>query len=174
MQGAVNRLRDFFDGLASIQDTNIKINEMVAARTLDPAFVAVLSKAYASVQESPYTDTEIADVLAHLYHITQEKLINNIPYEIRILKHLLALDDPLLIESELENAVSSCSAFDSKPDDYVLTTPDLLLLNVEVIIRTHEKNRARALYQNQSVEALKPLVMKTATELRTILISKHM
>ena len=51
----------------SIEDAELRIDELARSGKLDPALMLTMAKAYASAKDTDYTKEEVKDVMAHLY-----------------------------------------------------------------------------------------------------------
>jgi hypothetical protein len=87
-----------------------QIDDMAAQGTLDPAFLLTMAKAYSGVKDSQYTKDEVKEVMYHLYMKAKETASRQQPPEIRILKHLLSIDDPAHRRDEMEKAFQKVGA----------------------------------------------------------------
>merc|ERR1712224_80274 len=88
--------------------------------------------AYSSVKESPYCKTEVGEVVACVYTELQKLLFWTKPAEIKILKHLMKIEDPLKLSTELERAIVPGTYVESRTHDYLSANPELLLKTVEM------------------------------------------
>jgi hypothetical protein len=88
----------------SIEAAEKKIDEMASAGKLDPAFLLTMARAYSGVKETDYTRDEVKDVMYHLYMKAKEAVARDAPKEVRVLKHLLSIEDPAYRLEELEKA----------------------------------------------------------------------
>lgn len=59
---------------------------------------------HAGVKESPYTEDDTKEAMVNLYRQAQETANRDQPAEVRILKHLLSVDDPKQRRSDMESA----------------------------------------------------------------------
>jgi hypothetical protein len=172
IRGALQRFKDFLDGVTSFESAEKKIDEMASTGELDPALLLIISKAYSSTKHSSYTNTEVADIMSHLYFRAKEQLSKQRPPQIRILKHLLSLEDALQIEAELERALTlDESNIDGKSHDYLVTTPVHLHQLVDTILHSYKKNEAKAklfaLNMNQ------PQAVRRLVDIQRVLVTKY-
>merc|ERR1712066_1039809 len=112
---------DLLASTSSLDLAEKKIDDMATAGLVDIPFALIVSKAYSSVKESSYANSEVAYVMMNIYFKVQELLANNKPIEIRILKYLLTLEDPMIIENELNRALTK------EFHEYLFTTYKQLL-----------------------------------------------
>lgn len=120
--------QDLLRGATSYEDIDAKVDALAAEGKLDPALLLTTSKMYMSVKESPYTSEEVKDIMAHLYwrvracrkrvrcaalgagHDCQPPIQMRAsmaelqPPTVRIMKHVLFIEDPLERRAALEQA----------------------------------------------------------------------
>lgn len=60
----------------SVEDANVKIDQLAKNGKLDPALMLTMTKAYAAAKDTDYTKEQVKDVMAHLYH----KVSTETPY----------------------------------------------------------------------------------------------
>ena len=85
-------------------DAEKQIDDMAKQGQIDPAFLFTMAKAYSGVKETDYTKDDVKETMAHLYMKAKEAAARDSPAEVRILKHLLMIDDPAHRSKELERA----------------------------------------------------------------------
>lgn len=173
IQSALLKLQTLLNSTSSIDDAEKKIDEMALSCQLDPSFLIVISRVYSSIKESPYANSEIADVAMHLYFRTQGQINKNMPREVRILKHLLCLNDPLIFKSELDRALNPGPDVETKTSEYMYTKPDRLLLTVNTILKAHENHHNLEINKKRNW-SFKPNVINRIIMVRKMLISNYM
>merc|ERR1711959_448431 len=153
-------------------DAENKIYEMAISGELDPAFVLTVSKTYSSIKESPYSDTEIADIMMHLYFMVQEQLAKDKPPEIRILKYLLTIEDPLKTETELNRALTSdqSATVNSKTHEFLSTTRFKLLRTINEILYAYNKNRIKTISSSELTKTINPGAIQKLREIHKLLV----
>jgi hypothetical protein len=87
-----------------MQEAEQKIDSLAASGQIDPAFLFTMAKAYSGVKETDYTRDDVKETMHHLYMKAKEAAAKDAPNEVRILKHLLSVEDPRHRSSELEKA----------------------------------------------------------------------
>merc|ERR1712187_206655 len=143
----------------SIDVAEKNIDYLASKNEVDPALLLIISKTYSSVKESSYAKTTVAEVISHIYFKSQEILSKAKPYEIRILKHLLTLEDPIQIEIELEKAITPGPNFESETHEYIFTNRDKLLNTINVIIRTYQTGVSKTSLLGLNIEKFNPIVI---------------
>lgn len=172
VEGAIEHLRDLLNNASSMDDAEKMIDELVLMGGLNPPLMLVISKTYSSVKHSPLVNTIALEIMMRIYFKAQEQLSRGKPPEVRILKHLLALDDPLQAESELERALTPGKINKSKTHDFLSTTPERLLNLTNAILRVHKKNQTKVFLLGNSTEIINPRLIGKLFQLQTKLINK--
>lgn len=98
---------------SSMADAEKQIDEMAKEGKIDPAFLYTMARAYSGVKETDYTRDDVKETMAHLYVKAKEAAARDSPAEVRILKHLLMIDDPAHRSKELERAFEPVSPLSS-------------------------------------------------------------
>eukprot|EP00746_Dinoflagellata_sp_MGD_P151722 gnl/MRDRNA2_/MRDRNA2_83207_c2_seq1.p1 gnl/MRDRNA2_/MRDRNA2_83207_c2~~gnl/MRDRNA2_/MRDRNA2_83207_c2_seq1.p1 ORF type:complete len:268 (+),score=15.92 gnl/MRDRNA2_/MRDRNA2_83207_c2_seq1:129-932(+) len=144
MRNAFDRFHNFFDGLSTIEDIELSIHKKLLLGRVDPAKMLSVSKAYSSVLESPYSRTEIAELVSHLYIELQKQKSWNTPIEIKILRHLMKIEDTFKFYAELERSVMPGSNLESRTHDYLWSTTARLLRTIDMSLKTiHELKKKK-------------------------------
>lgn len=144
----------------TLEEMNQKIDTMAAENKLDPALVLTAAKAYMSVKESPYVEEEVKDVMAHLYFKMKETMGRQQPKEVRILKHLLAMDNPQEIRSGLEDAFTPGPELATQDEDYLFCEAQHLLSTIDAVLKAYEAQRGKANITGQAAELMQPEVIE--------------
>merc|ERR1712187_595986 len=141
----------------SIDVAEKNIDYLASKNELDPALLLIISKNYSSVKESSYAKTSVAEVISHIYFKSQEILSKSKPYEIRILKHLLTLEDPMQIEIELEKAITPGPNFESETHEYIFTNHNKLLYTINIMIRTYQRKVSETSFGGLNIKKFNPI-----------------
>jgi hypothetical protein len=80
------------------------IDGLAASGRLDPAFLLTMARAWGGVKETDYTRDDVKDVMHRLYLKAKEAAARDAPREVRILKALLAIEDPAHRRAEMAAA----------------------------------------------------------------------
>jgi len=123
----------------SIEAADQLIDDMAAAGKIDPALLLTMAKAYNSVKETDYTKEEVKDVMAHLYFKAKQSFAQQAPPEARILKHLLSFESQADRSVALEQSFTPGPEFTTEEEDYLNTTPPLLLNTIENVLNVYNK-----------------------------------
>lgn len=176
-QAALDSAAEKFHSLLqveSMEEAERKIDAMAASGELDPALLLTMAKAYSGVKETDYTKEEVKDVMYHLYLKAKEATAREAPAEVRILKHLLTLEDPAQRAAELDNALQPGPELVTDTQDYLSTTPDRMMQTVETVIVTYESQRGRMTMLGQTADLMSPDVIQRLKEIRDILRKQYM
>merc|ERR1711933_74128 len=145
-----------------------KIDDMAAA---DISFALIISKAYSSVKESSYANSEVAYVMMNIYFKVQELLANNKPIEIRILKYLLTLEDPMIIENELNRALTKAEKTETESHEYLFTTRKRLLDTINAIIQSYAKSKTWLARIPQASKEIPPVVQRLISYRKILIVN---
>ncbi|GAB2290392.1 hypothetical protein Dimus_024670 [Dionaea muscipula] len=104
-----------------------EIDFLVEKNRLGSASMQVATKAWASTRETPMTKDEAKDVMYHLYKSGLKSVERQLPKEVRILKSLLAINDPEEKLSGLKDAFTPGDEVEGEEVDMLYTYAFLLL-----------------------------------------------
>jgi hypothetical protein len=144
----------------TLEEMNQKIEEMSQQGKMDPALVLTAAKAYMSVKESPYVEEEVKDVMAHLYFKMKETMGRQQPKEVRILKFLLAMEDPREIRNGLEEAFTPGPELTTEDEDYLFCEAPALLKTIDAVLNAYEQQQGKASITGQAAELMQPEVIE--------------
>ena len=162
-QGVLEEAAENFKELLEVEtleEMNTKIDQLAAEQKLDPALVLTAAKAYMSVKESPYVEEEVKDVMAHLYFKMKETMGRQQPKEVRILKFLLAMDNPQEIRSGLEDAFTPGPELTTQDEDYLSCEAPALLATIEAVLKAYDQQKGKANITGQAAELMQPEVIE--------------
>ncbi|KAK9806423.1 hypothetical protein WJX73_005207 [Symbiochloris irregularis] len=159
----------------SLEDADKRIDEMAASGRLDPALMLTMAKAYATAKETDVTKEEVKDIMVHLWLQAKKSFARQQPPEVRILKHLLSLEDPA------ERRAGVASAFEPGPavsqwakgdTDYLSTTPPQLLKTIDAILAAYDTSRGSDTMAGQAGSLMNPLVIERMRALQGVIRSE--
>jgi len=107
--------------VSSYEQIDAKVAELTQRGELSPALMLTASKMYMSVKESPYTSEEVKDIMGHLYWRMKASMAELQPPAVRILKHILSMDDPVDRQMALEQAFTPGPEMAMGQDDMLYT-----------------------------------------------------
>jgi hypothetical protein len=125
-------------GAESMAAAEAQIDALAGEGRLDPALLLTMARAYAGVKETDKTQEEVKDIMAHLYFKAKESFAAQAPPEARILKFLLAVDDPRERGALLEQAFQPGAELSTAGEDLLCTTPAALLNTVDNVLAAYE------------------------------------
>eukprot|EP00854_Cymbomonas_tetramitiformis_P003652 gene3652-4587_t len=152
----------------SLDEADKMIDDMAASGGLNPALLLHTAKAYNSVKESEYTSDEIKDVMAHLYFKMKETTAQQQPAEVRILKYLLSMEDPMQRTQGLAEAFTPAVELETPNVDYLFTTPAKLLMTVQTVLQVYDKqpNAAQSVV-GEAAGMMDPAVIERMRDIET-------
>merc|ERR1712217_701242 len=171
LKKAFDLLLDLLASTSSLDSAEKKIDDLTIAGLVDISFAFIISKAYSSVKESFYTNTEIAYVMMNIYFKVQELLANNKSIEIRILKYLLTLEDPMIIENELNRALTKAQKTETESHEYLFTTRERLLDTIDAIIQSYVKSKTWLARIPQASKETPPVVQRLITYRKILIVN---
>jgi len=152
----------------SLQEADKMIDELAASGGLNPALMLTAAKAYNSVKESPYVEEEVKDVMAHLYFKMKETSGRQQPPEVRILKYILSMEDPLQRKEALDAAFTPGPPVETPQEDYLCTTPERLLVTVQTVLQTYDSQKTTRMgLTGEAAELMSPQVIERMREIET-------
>jgi hypothetical protein len=116
-----NAFQNLLKDVSSYEEIDAKVAEITQRGELSPALMLTASKMYMSVKESPYTSEEVKDIMGHLYWRMKASMAELQPPAVRILKHILSLDDPAERQAALEQAFTPGPEMAMGQDDMLYT-----------------------------------------------------
>jgi len=93
LNAAELKLKDILNS-PSVDAACRKIDDLAEKKELDSALVLMLSKAWSAAKGTDITKSEAKDIMFHLYMTAVANLQRQMPKDIRILKHLIMIEDP--------------------------------------------------------------------------------
>ncbi|KAK9840732.1 hypothetical protein WJX81_001023 [Elliptochloris bilobata] len=164
-QAAAQELKSLLE-VESMEEADKRLDDLAAQGRLNPALLLMMAKAHAAAKESSYTKEEAKDVMAHLYFKAKESFAAQQPPEVRIMKHLLSLDDPAQRRAALGEAFTPGAQVAIATQDYLTTTPEALLRAVEAVLGAYAGSRGGGTMLGQASALVDPQVITRLGELR--------
>lgn len=161
-------IQGLLEGASSVGDIDARMDSLLQDGKLDPALMLTAAKLHLSVKESPYVQEEVKDIMAHLYWRMKATIAGQQPRAVRILRHLLTLEDPM------ERAAAMGQAFTPGPElsvdeatDQLFCTPEEMVTVVQGVLKAYETQRGRTSMTGQAAELMTPQVIE---RMRSLLI----
>eukprot|EP00898_Chlorokybus_atmophyticus_P007597 jgi/Chlat1/7839/Chrsp66S07285 len=123
-----------------------KIDEMTDNGQLDSALLLTMAKMYASCKENT-PKSEIVEMMGSLYFKAKENLGRNMPDEVRILRHVLSMEDPNERRAALAEAFTPGMQYETATEDFLSSSPERFVGTVESILRAYEQQQNSKLLQ---------------------------
>jgi hypothetical protein len=159
----------------TVQDMDARIDELAQQGKLDPALMLTAAKAYMSVKESPFVEEEVKDVMVHLYTKMRDTVGRQQPKEVRILKLILSIDDPIEQRNMLEQAFTPGPELeDVGGDDMLWCSPENLLQTVDVILKTRERAVVKQSLGGDAARMMTPEIIERMKGLKSLIEDQFM
>lgn len=100
----------------------------------------------------------------HLYLKAKETASRMQPPEVRILKHMLSIEDPLVLKQALFDAFTPGEATGDSMD-YLSTTPVALLKTLDTVLSAYENNRGKHTILGETSNIMHPEVIQKMKKL---------
>jgi len=157
----------------TVEDADHRIDELASSGGLDGAFLLTVAKMYMSVKESPYTKEETKDVMYHLYIKAKETASAMQPPEVRILKYLLSIDDPVMLKQAIFDAFTPGKVI-SDSVDYLSTTPADLLKTLDTVLSAYESHRGKHTMLGETSTMMNPDLIQRMQKLEAYIKKEFM
>ncbi|CAI0399210.1 unnamed protein product [Linum tenue] len=141
-----------------------KIDDLAQKNQLDSALVLMLTKAWSDAKETNMTKDEVKDILYHLYKTAVGNLQRLMPKEIRIVKHLLTIEDPEERLSNLNDAFTPGEELEGGNVDCLYTTPEKLHTWMKAVVDAYHHSREGTLIR-EARDLMNPKIIKKLEEL---------
>ena len=176
LQDAGQRFNELLENINSLEEADREIDALQKAGKLDPAMMLTMAKAYSGVKESPYVQEEVKDIMAHLYFKSKEAAARDQPSEVRILKHLLTMDDTMERMEALEMSFEppSSSETSSADEDLLTTTPPDLLKYVDGVLAAFDTQKEGNNLLGQTAQLMDPAVINRLRDLQATIRKRYM
>ncbi|CAI5501591.1 unnamed protein product, partial [Closterium sp. Naga37s-1] len=157
-------------GSGSLAEACGKIDQLAARQQLDSTLMLMITKAWAAAKESNMMKDEVKDIMYHLYKQAQINMRMLVPKEVRILRHVLAIDDPRQQLTELTNAFSPGGELEvqNASEDMLYTTPEKLLEVIEQVLDAYYAQR------RQQSSLMNPAVIARMEVLKDVIVDQFM
>ncbi|XP_021284511.1 uncharacterized protein At4g37920, chloroplastic [Herrania umbratica] len=141
-----------------------KIDSLAAKNQLDSALVLMITKAWSAAKESNMTKDEVKDILYHLYMTARGNLQRLLPKEIRIVKYLLAIEDPEERLCALNDAFTPGEELEGKDLDNLYTTPEKLHTLMRAVVDAYNFSQEGTLLR-EARDLMNPKIIEKLEEL---------
>ncbi|CAM0958893.1 unnamed protein product [Alopecurus aequalis] len=166
------KLKDILNS-PSVDAACRKIDDLAEKKELDSALVLMLSKAWSAAKGTDITKSDAKDIMFHLYMTAVGNLQRQMPRDIRILKHLIMIEDPEERLSALNDAFTPGPELLGENVDTLYTSPDVLHTWASAIIDAYYSSREGTLL-GQARDLMNPKIIKRVEEIVKIIKDKYL
>uniref|UniRef100_A0ACD5WB92 Uncharacterized protein n=1 Tax=Avena sativa TaxID=4498 RepID=A0ACD5WB92_AVESA len=166
------KLKDILNS-PSVDAACRKIDDLAEKKELDSALVLMLSKAWSAAKGTDITKSEAKDIMFHLYMTAVANLQRQMPRDIRILKHLIMIEDPEERLSALNDAFTPGPELQGENVDTLYTSPEVLHTWGSAIIDAYYSSREGTLL-GQARDLMNPKIIKRVEEIVKTIKDKYL
>lgn len=150
-----------------------KIDNLAKENQLDSTLMLYITKAWASAKDSTMMKDEVKDIMYHLYMVARGNLQRLVPKEVRIMKHLLSLEDPEERSAALVAAFSPGAETQGKHVDMLYTTPEELHKWITLVLDAYYMNKEGSLIK-EAQQLMNPMVIQRLEFLKKVVEEEFM
>ncbi|XP_066330084.1 uncharacterized protein At4g37920-like [Miscanthus floridulus] len=172
LDAAELKLKDILNS-PSVDAACRKIDDLAEKKELDSALVLMLSKAWSAAKGTDITKSEAKDIMFHLYMTAVANLQRQMPKDIRILKHLIMIEDPEERLSALNDAFTPGPELLGDNVDTLYTSPEALHTWARAIVDAYYNSREGTLL-GQARDMMNPKIIKRVEEIVKIIKDKYL
>lgn len=172
LNAAELKLKDILNS-PSVDAACRKIDDLAEKKELDSALVLMLSKAWSAAKGTDITKSEAKDIMFHLYMTAVSNLQRQMPKDIRILKHLIMIDDPEEWLSALNDAFTPGPELQGDNVDTLYTSPEALHTWARAIVDAYYSSREGTLL-GQARDLMNPKIIKRVEEIVKIIKDRYL
>lgn len=167
-ESAISAAQMKFDDILNSPSLDVarnKIDELAKRNELDSTLMLLITKAWAASKESTMMKEEVKDILYHLYMIARGNMQRLVPKEVRIMRHVLTLEDPKEQLAALTDAFSPGAELEGKDIDLLYTTPQELHNWIMIVLNAYYNNQKNSLMKSAQ-ELMSPTTIKRLEALK--------
>ncbi|KAK3152760.1 hypothetical protein QOZ80_2BG0163210 [Eleusine coracana subsp. coracana] len=172
LNAAELKLKDILNS-PSVDAACRKIDDLAEKKELDSALVLMLSKAWSAAKGTDITKSEAKDIMFHLYMTAVANLQRQMPKDIRILKHLIMIEDPEERLSALNDAFTPGPELQGDNVDTLYTSPEALHTWSSAIVDAYYNSRQGTLL-GQARDLMNPKIIRRVEEIVKIIKDKYL
>ncbi|KAM7252892.1 hypothetical protein ACFE04_025510 [Oxalis oulophora] len=150
-----------------------KIDDLAAKNQLDSTLMLMITKAWSGAKESNMTKDEVKDILYHLYVKARGNLQRLVPKEIRILKHLLMIEDHDELMCNLKDAFTPGQDLEGDNEDCLFTTPEKVHASMQMVLDAYHYSQEGTLIR-EARDLMNPRVIHKIEELKKLVEKNFM
>ncbi|WCJ32037.1 hypothetical protein M5689_013482 [Euphorbia peplus] len=117
-----------------------KIKSLAKAKELDSSLILLINSAWAAAKDSATMKNEVKEIMYQLYKATKSSLRSIAPQEIKLLKHLLNIEDPEERFAALATAFCPGDEREAKDPYALYTTPKELHKWIKIMLDAYHLN----------------------------------
>jgi hypothetical protein len=148
-----------------------KIDDLAEKNQLDSTLMLMITKAWSDAKETNLTKDEAKDTLYHLYKTARGNLQRMVPKEIRILKHLLMIEDRDELMCNLKDAFTPGEELEGENEDCLFTTPEMLHASMQMLVDAYHYSQEGTLIR-EARDLMNPNIIEKTEELKK-LVERH-
>ncbi|PIA47990.1 hypothetical protein AQUCO_01400525v1, partial [Aquilegia coerulea] len=148
-----------------------KIDNLAEKRQLDSATMQMITKAWSATKETDLVKDEAKDIMYHLYESTKGNLQRLLPKEVRILKYILSMRDPVDQLSALKEAFTPGVELQGTDVDFLYTTAHELHALIKNVVEAYHFSREETVIR-EARDLVRPGMIKKLEKLKKV-IEKH-
>lgn len=163
--------------VGTLEEADRKIDELAASGQLSPALLLTMAKAYSGCKDTDMTREEVKDIMAHLYFKAKESFAADLPTEVRILKHILTMDDPMDVKSALGQAFvpsDTPNVVSAGPEIQLSTTPLRLEATIDAVLQAYDAQARQGGMMGEASGLMTPQVIERMRRLLATLRKEFM
>ncbi|EEF48437.1 conserved hypothetical protein [Ricinus communis] len=172
LHAAELKLQDIINS-PSLDSACRKIDDLAAKNQLDSSLVLMITKAWSAAKESNMTKDEVKDILFHLYKTAVGNLQRLVPKDIRIVKHLLKIEDPEELLCALTDAFTPGEEIEGNDVDCLYTTPEKLHTWIKAVVDAYHSSQEGTLIR-EARDLMNPKIVKKLEELKKLIEDNFM
>ncbi|KAM7256218.1 hypothetical protein ACFE04_011959 [Oxalis oulophora] len=150
-----------------------KIDDLAEKNQLDSTLMLMITKAWSDTKESNMTKDEAKDTMYHLYKTARGNLQRMVPKEIRILKHLLMIEDHDELMCTLKDAFTPGEELEGEMEDSLFTTPEMLHASMQMVLDAYNYSQEGTLMR-EARDLMNPTVIQKTEELKKLVEKNFM
>ncbi|KAI9094484.1 hypothetical protein K1719_026709 [Acacia pycnantha] len=150
-----------------------KIDTLAQKKELDSTFALMVTKAWSAAKETNMMKDEAKDIMYHLYKITVGNLQRQLPKEIRIIKHVIRIEDPEEQMCALKDAFTPGEELEGINEDVLYTTPEKLHTKLRLVVDAYNLSGEGTLMR-EARDLMNPKIIQKLEELKKVVEDNFM
>lgn len=151
----------------SLEEACSKVDNLAKTKQLDSTLMLLFTKAWAAAKESNTMTDEVKELMHHLYMVARGHLHRLIPKEIRILQHILSIEDPTQRFKALTECFSPGDENTEKEADMLYTKPERLLKWMNIVLDGYHLNKQETV-MDAARQLMTPHIINRLLQLKAV------